>query len=176
MKMRTTILCVGVALLVGGVLQRARFDETQAQTQTAQLTMPEIDSMRRPIDAFFEAISDPNKDPVAAVNDLLANSALSAQEQTKTKIVEGVKQMNQHFGEYVSFEQIGAKKLGSDLVVFRYIYKRQNYPVVWYFTYYYPRGKSNESSTTPSSEQWRLIGFRYDTNLDAALLDATFQN
>ena len=176
MKTRIAILCA-VCVIVGlNVLRRDHMPETQAQTQPPQLTMPEIESMRRPIDAFFEAISDPNKDASAAVNDLLANSALSADEQTKTKVTDGVKQMNQHFGAYISFEQVGVKKLGADLVVFRYLYKYQNYPVVWYFTYYFPRSKSNEPSTTPSSEQWRLIGFRYDTNLDAVLLDATFQN
>ncbi|MBQ9370880.1 MAG: hypothetical protein IJU03_01690 [Thermoguttaceae bacterium] len=176
MKTRITILCVVCAATALVSLLRDRTTETQAQTQPPQLTMPEIENMRRPIDAFFEAISDPDKDSAAAVNDLLANSALSADEQTKTKVTEGVKQMNQHFGAYVSFEQIGVKKLGADLVVFRYVYKCQNYPVVWYFTYYFPRSKSTDPSTTPSSEQWRLIGFRYDTNLDAALLDATFQN
>ena len=130
-KNRLTILCLCGAAITTVAFLRTRMEETHAQTQTQQLTMPEIDSMRRPIDAFFEAISDPNKDATAAVNDLLANSALNAADQMKTNIAEGVKQMNQHFGPYVSFEQIGAKRLGADLVVFRYLYKCQNYPVVW---------------------------------------------
>ncbi|MGN0930950.1 MAG: hypothetical protein ACI4NP_04460 [Thermoguttaceae bacterium] len=116
-------------------------------------------------------MSDPNKGGNKAVEDFLKNSSLADNEKIKMKFSDGLRTINQNFGAYVSYEPIGFKMIGTDLVVFRYLYKCQNYPVVWYFTYYRPRTKTSDvSSTSP----WNLIGFRYDTNLDAALLDATF--
>lgn len=150
---------------------RMRDSETQAQTQTTPVAF-DLETLRESIGNFFENMSDPSKGASKAVEDFLKNSSLSENDKTKTKFSDDIRLIAQNFGPYVSYEPIGVKTVGTDLVVFRYLYKCQNYPVVWYFTYYRPRAKTVDATT--SSASWTLIGFRFDTNLDAALLDATF--
>ena len=152
---------------------RTQSPETQAQTQINSNAV-DVESLRESIGVFFENMSDQNKGPNKAVEDFLKNSALAENEKTKGRVAEGLKAINQNFGAYVSYEEIGLKSIGEDLIVFRYLYKCENYPVVWYFTYYRPRGQRSESTTSSTTPPWTLIGFRFDTNLDAALLDATF--
>ncbi|MDO5309122.1 MAG: hypothetical protein Q4G03_06465 [Planctomycetia bacterium] len=144
----------------------------QTQTQAQMPSGPEVDALRESIGNFFENLSDPNKGASKAINEFLKNSALNESEDVKKRIVDGLQMIDKNFGAYVSYEPIGQKAVGEDLVVFRYLYKRQNYPIVWYFTYYRPRAKTVDATSTPTS--WTLIGFRYDANLDVALLDSSF--
>ncbi len=172
-RIQTWSIC---ALAVAAVIWTGfstRYSESQAQTQATSSVALDIETLKESIDNFFENMSDPTKGANKAVEDFLKDSSLLGNEKTKTKFAEGLKTINSNFGPYVSYEPIGSKMIGSDLVVFRYLYKCQDYPVVWYFTYYRPRAKGTPDSAS-SSAFWTLIGFRYDTNLDAALLDATF--
>ncbi|MBQ9874997.1 MAG: hypothetical protein IJM30_11100 [Thermoguttaceae bacterium] len=157
-----------VAFVLFGIYRRDAGLEVGAQ-QPAQTEQQGTDRLRDSIAAFLDNLADP-KGAQKAVDDFLKNSPLGENEKTKTKIVDGLKTVNANFGNYVACESIGVKTVGTDLIVFRYLYKCENYPIVWYFTYYRPRPKNSDAPTG----DWKLIGFRYDTNLDAALLDATF--
>ena len=171
MKRRySTILCLLVIVVSLKFALRTKDNMSNAQTQQTPVAF-DLETLRESIGVFFENMSDPNKGGSKAVEDFLKNSSLADNEKIKTKFSDGLRTINQNFGSYVSYEHIGFKMIGADLVVFRYLYKCQNYPVVWYFTYYRPRTKPSDVS---SASPWNLIGFRYDTNLDAALLDATF--
>ena len=169
---RRQISIVGALAIATAILALVRMNvpETRAQTQP-NLVAFDLETLRESIGNFFENLSDPNKGAEKAIKDFLKNTPLADNEKIKTKFTDEVRLIGQNFGPYVSYEPIGVKTIGSDLVVFRYLYKCQNYPAVWYFTYYRPRAKSADSSASTS---WTLIGFRFDTNLDAALLDATF--
>ena len=169
-RYRTSIICALAVLIAVPAFIRINVAESQAQTQS-NLAAFDLETLRESIGNFFENLSDPNKGSEKAIKDFLKNTPLADNEKIKTKFTDDVRLIGQNFGPYVSYEPIGVKTIGSDLVVFRYLYKCQNYPAVWYFTYYRPRAKTADSV---ASSSWTLIGFRFDTNLDAALLDATF--
>ena len=172
-KRSTILIALAIVLcLVVGASQRDT--ESRAQTQTSSSSPADIEALREQIGNFFENMSDPNKGVNKAVEDFVKNSLIADNERTKARIADGLKAIHQNFGAYVAYEAIGVKNVGTDLVVFRYLYKCQDYPVVWYFTYYRPHASSSDPAASQAS--WNLIGFRYDTNLDAALLDATFGN
>ena len=166
-KVSSSILWGVLTAVAFCVVFHERETVPKVEAQTTLAPAPDVEALRESIRNFFENLSDPNKGSAAAVEDFLKNSAMS--EVGKTKLIEGLKKINGTLGAYVAYEPIGFKTLGNDLVVFRYLYKCQDYPIVWYFTYYRPRAKSGDAAAN-----WNLIGFRYDSNLDAALLDATF--
>ncbi len=170
-KYRVSILW---GLLLFAVVAYAVRDWNDGKKVVAQQTNAtpnaDVEALRESIGNFFENLSDSSKGPRKAVDEFLKNSSMADFEKTKTKIVDGLKNVNATFGDYVSYEPIGVKTIGNDLIVFRYIYKCEEYPIFWYFTFYRPRPKTQDASTN----SWRLIGFRYESNLDAALLDATF--
>lgn len=159
-------LCIAILFLA--FYASAERGSVDAQQPTVGETS--IEPLRASIGNFFENISDASKSPREAVDNFVANSAMAQNERAKVKIVDGLKSIEPSFGGYSSYEPIGFKAVGADLVVFRYLYKCENYPIVWYFTYYRSRPKNAD----PATSEWKLIGFRFDTNLDAALLDATF--
>ncbi|MBQ9813506.1 MAG: hypothetical protein IJM54_09365 [Thermoguttaceae bacterium] len=171
-KYRTSVLWCAtlVALAVLAFHDRGVAPRVEAQ-QTAPANA-ELDSPRRSIEKFFEDLTAPNGNPRQAVDNFVMNTPMADNEKARSKIVDSWKTMNANFGGYVEAEEVGVRYVGADLVVFRYLCKFENYPVVWYFTFYRSRSKSTE---TPSNA-WRLIGVRYDANLDAALLDATFND
>ena len=170
-RYRLSIIGVLAVIALTTAFFRMNVAESQAQTQP-NLVAFDLETLRESIGNFFENLSDPSKGSEKAIKEFLKNTPLADSEKIKTKFTDDVRLINQNFGSYVSYEPIGVKTVGTDLVVFRYLYKCQNYPVVWYFTYYRPRAKSADVSASTAS--WTLIGFRFDTNLDAALLDATF--
>jgi hypothetical protein len=50
-------------------------------------------------------------------------------------------------------------------MLFRYLFKCENYPVVWHFTYY---RVAPSADATSSRESWKLISLKFDTQLEAA--------
>lgn len=170
-RCQTAVICA-TAIVVGVfAFFRMQSSESKAQTQTSSAGY-DLAVLRESIGNFFENMSDPSKGANKAAEEFLKNTPLVENEKSVARFADDLKLINQNFGSYVSYEPIGVKTVGADLVVFRYLYKCQNYPVIWYFTYYRPRAKSADASST--SPTWTLIGFRFDTNLDSALLDATF--
>ncbi|MDO5552988.1 MAG: hypothetical protein Q4G68_04435 [Planctomycetia bacterium] len=140
------------------------------QAQNAVFSETELAPIRSNIRSFFENLSDSNKGAKKALEELLKSSPLSGDEKTATDLAAKMKDIHVRFGNYLSFEEAGLKMIGTDVVVVRYLYKCQNYPVVWYFTWYRPPTKT----TDVVSRNWTLIGMRYDSNLDIALRDSSF--
>lgn len=167
-----SFLCFFVLILLVAVLIVSRIDNTQrAVAQVGITTDSDLSSLHGTIRIFFENLSDPNKGAKKALEEILKNSPISSDEKLLDDLASRIKDINTRFGAYLSFEEIGSKSIGSDLVVIRYLYKCQNYPVVWYFTFYRPIVKTGD---TTLSRRWMLIGFRYDSNLDVSLRDSSF--
>lgn len=139
---------------------------------TAQISSSENEytALHGRIHDFFENLTDSNKGPKKALEELLRNSPITGDEALTNTLVEKMKDINTRFGAYLAFEVIGTKQIGSDLVLIRYIYKCQNYPVVWNFIFYRPLSKTGDTT----SRQWTLIGLRFDSNLDNALRDSGY--
>ncbi len=169
MKNKRNAALWGVFLLLGAVLVGRNNDAPSPSVVEAQTTATgaEVEALRSAIGNFFENLSDPNRGPRKALDELTKNTALGDNEKVVTGLVDNLKQVSANFGAYVAYEPIGVKTIGSDLIEFRYLYKCQNHPVVWRFIYYRPRANSAD----PSSVSWTLLGARFDSDLDAAFRD-----
>jgi hypothetical protein len=98
-----------------------------------------------------------------AFDELLANSPLTRQTDAVKQLVASTQTIESHFGKFHGFERIDARQVGQDLVLMKYLYKCEDYPVVWYFTFYrdFQRSENGADNTN-----WRVIGVRFDTDLE----------
>lgn len=126
----------------------------------------DLDGLHTMVKIFFEAISDETAGPQKGLEELLKNSPITRDDREKTILAlsNNIREITRRFGPCLSFEPIGAKMIGHDLVTLRYLYKCRDYPVVWYFTFYRSGGDADTESG--SGRAWTLIHFYYDSNLN----------
>lgn len=134
-------------------------------TQTASVPT-DLDGLHTTVKIFFETISDETAGPQKGLEELLKNSPITREDREKTILAlsNNIREITRRFGPCLSFESIGAKMIGRDLIVLRYLYKCRDYPVVWYFTFYRAGGDTDTESG--SGGVWTLIHFYYDSNLN----------
>ena len=132
----------------------------------------ELDPMTDAVQNFFNQISDSSGGAKIGLETLLRNSPFeeNAKAEMIKTLAEKINGIPHQFGNYVSFEPIGIKRIGRDLVVLRYLYKCQNYPLVWYFIFYRPTSPENEGA----AKSWQLIHLYYDSQLNVPLWDQSF--
>ncbi len=98
---------------------------------------------------------------------LLAGSPLLKRTEAVEKLVEETDRLKDTYGAYVEFEPIAARRVGRDLILLRYLYKCEDFPVVFYFTFYRtPQG----DMPAEESGNWRVIIVRFDTELELLAL------
>lgn len=113
------------------------------------------------IGQFFEGIS--MGETQNAYEDFLAGSRLIKQDKALKELTEKTQQLQTKYGRYCGFDQIAAKRIGKDLVLFRYLYKCKDFPVVWYFAFY----RAAVPGETPAEKSpWRVVSVRFDTELE----------
>lgn len=119
---------------------------------------------------FFEEIIS-NSNATKAFEDFLrAGSGSSvSNNQSITEMKSKLDEIRNQFGDFKDFEKIDTKPFGKDLVIFRYLLKSDNHPVVWTLTFY-RRPSSLTGSTSSVSSPWNVVGLRFDTNLDLLAL------
>lgn len=100
----------------------------------------------------------------SAYQDLLAGSPLLKQAEALKTLVSRTVELEPKYGRYRGCERIGSRRVGNDLVLLKYLYKCDNYPVLWYFTFYRTPAPGDLS---PEDDTWRVITVRFDTELDA---------
>lgn len=150
---RRIALVATFLLVVSGPLSAAP-DETK-----------EKDSVLSVLDArvaqFLEGVSLGQSH--SAFADLLSGSQLLKQTDSLKELVARTNDLETKYGKYRAFEQVSAKRVGSDLVLMRYLYKCENFPVVWRFTFY--RTPSSGETRTKNGA-WRVVAVRFDTDLE----------
>ena len=99
----------------------------------------------------------------SALAELVSGGSLAKQDEAIRKLTEQTRELESKYGKYRAFERIDARRIGEDLVLAKYLYKCENYPVVWYFTYY---RDFKRSDAAPESDNWILIALRFDTDLE----------
>jgi len=99
----------------------------------------------------------------SAYPELLAGSRLLKQTDALKDLIEKTNELEQKYGRYRAFEQIAAKRIGGDLVLLKYLYKCEDFPVVWYFTFY---RTPSPGEAAAENEIWRVITVRFDTELE----------
>ena len=154
---------VAVGLLASVAILSSRRPATGQETPD-----PVLDPLRARVSLFLENVSAGSTQKAAgstlkAFDVLLQGSSLgtNAQAAAKEALIEKTEGLADLYGEYRAFEPVGAKRVGENLVFLKYLYECENFPVVWYFTFYRP----------PPRGEWRVIIVRFDTALELLGLD-----
>lgn len=154
MSDRLRAAVIGAAFLAGALT---------SQTGRAQPPSddPLIDSLDFKVTQFFDAVSF--NEVEVGLNDLLAGSQLLKQKEQITTLIAKTQDLEKRFGTFRNYERVGARRVGQDLVLLRYLYKCEQFPVVWYVTYYrdFNRGDPDDA------DNYRVIAIRFDTDLEA---------
>ena len=113
----------------------------------------DVARLEETISQFFDRMSFGEVDD--AFNDLLAGSLIQQQAAARRDLIEKASSLETQFGTAEGFEQITRRRIGTDVVRLTYLYKCERYPIVWRFVYY----------RLGTSERWKLIAVRFDTDL-----------
>lgn len=151
-------------ILVAGILVGVT---TAVTPDLASAQQPDtvIESLQNQVDVFFETIkSGGNVNKAYAA--LLPATGLGSEEDRAT-LEKETSELEQTYGTYRGFERVYVKRVGSDLVFLKYLYKCDRFPVLWHITFY-RSGTSNEAGT--DSQRWQVVSIRFDTNLDILTL------
>jgi hypothetical protein len=136
---------------------------------SAQETPPPPDPIIASLDArvakFFEGVSTGKA--AAAYQDLLSGGPLLKQTDALKLLVERTAEIEPRFGRYRASEQLAAKRVGNDLVLLKYLYKCENFPVVWHFAFYRPPAPPGAPPADPPAPDggWRIVTVRFDSDL-----------
>jgi len=122
---------------------------------------PVLVAINARVSQFLEGVSMGQAQ--SAYPELLAGSRLLKQADALKDLIEKTNELDEKYGRYRAFEQIAAKRIGGDLVLLKYLYKCEDFPVVWYFTFY---RTPSPGETAAENEIWRVITVRFDTELE----------
>jgi hypothetical protein len=120
-----------------------------------------VEKLAGRVSLFLEGVSHGDTQP--AYEELLRGSQLITQTEAVEELVQKTSRIEELYGEYREFEQVDAKPIGKDLVLMRYLYKCESFPVVWYFTFYRTPARGESAAENGS---WRIIAVRFDTRLE----------
>lgn len=150
--MRTTCFVAKVSLFSFSILVLT--------SATVSAQDEEVTKVKTRIDTFFQNVDDEaDEKKRKAFADLLARGPLQGHDNVK-KLIDKMETFEGKYGKFVEAEAVHHKQVGKDLVLLKYLYKMEKYPVVWYFTYYRP------PSLTGDEKDWVVIAVRFDTRLD----------
>src|SRR5262245_31484264 len=125
---------------------------------------PDEQALEQPIrqaTTFLEALAEDSVDK--PYNTLLENSPLAKDQDKVKKVIKDTKQLfapNSQYGKPRAeepIERVKAQRVGKDLAILRYLYKFDQVPVVWHFTFY----------RTNSNNKWVVVGVRFDHEYEA---------
>jgi len=122
---------------------------------------PDAEMLKARASRFLEAVSQGTAQ--AAYQELLAGSPLLKQAKEVEALVKKTDQLKDRFGAYRESELIAVRRVGNDLVLLKYLYKCENFPVVFYFAFY---RTSRAEGPTEAGSTWRVIIVRFDTELE----------
>lgn len=146
-------LFVVLALLsIGGLLSRGQ--------TTGGAADPALQGLESQIDAFFDTVAQGQVED--AFDALLLDSSQLKRASSMADLRERAGNLDQRFGKYRGHEEVSSRRVGQDVVIFTYLYKCENFPVVWHFTYYRPP-RVDQMAPMPA---WRLITLRFDTQVE----------
>lgn len=119
---------------------------------------PVVIELDRRVEQFLEAVSDNEED--SAFQGLLLGSQLLEQEDEYQALVEASKQIENRYGAYYDSERVSAKRVGADLVLLKYLFKCERFPVIWYFAFY------RQTRTASPGGDWVVISLSFDTQVE----------
>lgn len=146
-------------LLVALFLSLAPLAAAQDRTPQQQA---EVDKLQLGVEDFFKGLNNPTVGPEQAFNTLVGKGPLKSKSEELKSLIDKASKLETTYGRYTGYDFASAKTVGNDLVILRYLYKGERFPVVWHFYYYRPAN----GAVTLTKGDWNLIEIRFDTNLD----------
>jgi hypothetical protein len=119
---------------------------------------PIVIELDRRVEQFLDGVSEGDQD--SAFAGLLLGSQLLEQEDEYEALVEASKQIENRYGAYRDSEQVSAKRIGVDLVLLKYLFKCERFPVIWYVAFY------RHTRTATSGSDWVVISLSFDTQVE----------
>jgi len=132
------------------------------RASSAQEPTEEVQKLHGRVSSFLEGVS--RGTPQAAYEELLRGSQLITQTEAVEALVQETARIEENYGQYREFEQVDARQIGEDLVLMRYLYKCDNFTVIWYFTFY---RTPTRGELADENGLWRVIIVRFDTRLES---------
>lgn len=149
---------VAAAALVAGGLAGA------AAAQTTDATAEEIVAAADlRVKAFLDNLSNKQTPVEQTFETLLKGGPLAGKKQAIEALVARSAELESRYGQFRAAERIETKRIGNDVLLVKYLYKCDNFPVVWYFTFYRDQRPATATSTTRS---WSVIAVRFDTEIE----------
>ena len=110
---------------------------------------------------FLDAVSLNRTE--TALKDMISGGPLEKQTEAIKSLSTKIRGLESKYGACRGVDRIDARRLGKDVVLTRYLYKCEKFPVVWYFTYY---RDFKRTDLAPETESWILIAVRFDTDIE----------
>lgn len=151
------VLFTALALVACGLHGVAAAQATDATTEEivaaadlrAKAFLDNLSNKQTPVEQTFDA--------------LLKGGPLAGKKQAIEALVARSAGLESRYGQFRAAERIEAKRIGTDVLLAKYLYKCDNFPVVWYFTFYRDQRPATATSTTRS---WSVIAVRFDTEIE----------
>ena len=123
---------------------------------TTRAAPAQEDPVETRLAAFFQALQDGTETPEKTFSTLLTGSPLAEKEEDVKKLVEQYTAFDRTYGPFVANEKLSVKPVGSSVIVTRYLFKAQKFPLAWHFVCYRPN----------PTGMWVLISLKLDTRID----------
>ena len=147
-----------VFLISFGFAPLAAAQEPRTPQQQAEVDK-QVEKLQSTVEDFFAQFNNAAVGPEQAFKTLVGNGPLKSKNEELTGLIDKATKLEGRYGRHTGHDIASVKTVGSDLVILRYLYRGERFPVVWHF-YYYRTGNG------AMPREWNLIEIRFDTNLD----------
>ena len=120
---------------------------------------PVVAKLNDSIGRFFDGVA--KGDVSKSYTELLKDSQLFRQSDALKALIDKTKEIEKKYGKYRGHDRIDAKRIGKDLILVRCLYKCDEFPVVWYFSFYHDFKHSDADNSS-----WIVVSVRFDTDLE----------
>lgn len=148
-------------ILAMGLCAMGLVSATNAQETVTPELQTELEQVQKNVDLFFRNFVDKGVGIDRALRDLLVNSPLKDRREAIAALTQQAGQLEKQYGGYLGHERVAFKAYGTDLIVVRYLFKCERYPVVWHFYFYRP------STASLIRREWTLVELRIDASLSS---------
>jgi hypothetical protein len=148
-------------IVVVGLLGLALCSERVGAQAPSRASDTVVEALAQNVEDFLAAVGE-RKTP-AAFDVLLVDSQLGKQRESLASLIQKTDELESKYGPLRAVERISARRLGQDVVLLKFLFKCETFPVVWRVTYY---RTMSLSSSSPDRSRWIVVNVRFDTDLE----------
>src|SRR5690606_31536924 len=98
-------------------------------------------------ESFLERVG--GVDVEQAFRDLVKGGPLAEKREQLSELAREAQKLHANYGAYRGLDRVAAKTVGRDLVLLEYLYKCEQFPVVWRFAFY--RDQTEQRFSAPAT-------------------------